>query len=324
MYQAKALAPLQSSAGANGRFELGDQIAEVTGVSGSTVKKDDEVGVGPEKLPSKLGSKNKNDSYGTSPFPTSPRLDPSSPGNFSTVSSLSGSRELGRSVLEVTTKMFTASSSNPTAQSGTSASPLQLATSASDEPELDPIEPAPTDVAFHAEPQGLMQMLSLKGSELGKSSSLSHMIWFAVVCSDSAPYLHLSTQWSRGDVQPYIALAKGLQADGHRVRIATHAEFGDWIIGHGIDFSEIGGDPAELMRICVENGTFTVSFLREGVIRFRDWLDDLASEHCAQKMAAAERNGNKWVKQKVPALYKGMANLLITYRANGYMRTFQS
>lgn len=33
-------------------------------MSGSTVKKDDEVGVGPEKLPSKLGSKNKNGSCG--------------------------------------------------------------------------------------------------------------------------------------------------------------------------------------------------------------------------------------------------------------------
>jgi UDP:flavonoid glycosyltransferase YjiC (YdhE family) len=34
---------------------------------------------------------------------------------------------------------------------------------------------------------------------------------------------------SRGDVQPYIALAKGLIADGHKVRIATHGEFKDWI-----------------------------------------------------------------------------------------------
>lgn len=34
---------------------------------------------------------------------------------------------------------------------------------------------------------------------------------------------------SRGDVQPYIALAKGLQADGHKVRIATHKEFKEWI-----------------------------------------------------------------------------------------------
>ncbi|KAJ1045267.1 hypothetical protein NDA10_005804 [Ustilago hordei] len=121
-------------------------------------------------------------------------------------------------------------------------------------------------------------MISQKGSELGKSSSLSHMDDGSGLLS-FAPTQPLTftmlTIGSRGDVQPYIALAKGLQADGHRVRIATHAEFGDWIIGHGIDFSEIGGDPAELMRICVENGTFTVSFLREGVTRFRDWLDDL-------------------------------------------------
>jgi sterol 3beta-glucosyltransferase len=34
---------------------------------------------------------------------------------------------------------------------------------------------------------------------------------------------------SRGDVQPYIALAKGLLAEGHRVRIATHGEFKSWI-----------------------------------------------------------------------------------------------
>lgn len=36
---------------------------------------------------------------------------------------------------------------------------------------------------------------------------------------------------SRGDVQPYIALAKGLKADGHRVKIATHLEFKDWVEG---------------------------------------------------------------------------------------------
>lgn len=34
---------------------------------------------------------------------------------------------------------------------------------------------------------------------------------------------------SRGDVQPYIALAKGLMLDGHKVKIATHGEFKEWI-----------------------------------------------------------------------------------------------
>ncbi|PTB37584.1 Sterol 3-beta-glucosyltransferase [Trichoderma asperellum] len=80
---------------------------------------------------------------------------------------------------------------------------------------------------------------------------------------------------SRGDVQPYIALCKGLLADGHRPKIATHAEFQGWIESHGIEFACVEGDPGELMRLCIENGTFTLSFLREANATFRGWLDDL-------------------------------------------------
>jgi sterol 3beta-glucosyltransferase len=80
---------------------------------------------------------------------------------------------------------------------------------------------------------------------------------------------------SRGDVQPYIALCKGLMAEGHKVKIATHAEFKDWIEGHGIEFGLVGGDPGELMRLCIENGTFTWSFLKEANSKFRGWLDEL-------------------------------------------------
>ncbi|KAJ5684249.1 uncharacterized protein N7477_000594 [Penicillium maclennaniae] len=82
---------------------------------------------------------------------------------------------------------------------------------------------------------------------------------------------------SRGDVQPYIALCKGLIAEGHKPKIATHAEFEPWIRKHGIDFAPVDGDPAELMRICVENGMFTYSFLREASLKFRGWIDDLLS-----------------------------------------------
>ncbi|KAL9003772.1 MAG: hypothetical protein Q9188_003377 [Gyalolechia gomerana] len=82
---------------------------------------------------------------------------------------------------------------------------------------------------------------------------------------------------SRGDVQPYIALCKGLLAEGHRPRIATHREFEFWVRQHGIDFAPVEGDPAELMRICVENGMFTYSFLREASVKFRGWIDELLS-----------------------------------------------
>lgn len=80
---------------------------------------------------------------------------------------------------------------------------------------------------------------------------------------------------SRGDVQPYIALCKGLLAEGHRPKIATHMEFKDWIEKHGIDFAPVEGDPGELMRLCIENGTFTVSFLQKANATMRTWLDGL-------------------------------------------------
>lgn len=46
---------------------------------------------------------------------------------------------------------------------------------------------------------------------------------------------------SRGDVQPYIALCKGLQAEGHTARIATHGEYKDWVEGVS-DGAVIGRD----------------------------------------------------------------------------------
>ena len=82
---------------------------------------------------------------------------------------------------------------------------------------------------------------------------------------------------SRGDVQPYIALCKGLLAEGHKPKIATHAEFEEWVRRHGVDFAPVEGDPAELMRICVENGMFTYSFLKEASTKFRGWIDELLS-----------------------------------------------
>ncbi|GAA6057393.1 hypothetical protein JCM3770_000741 [Rhodotorula araucariae] len=80
---------------------------------------------------------------------------------------------------------------------------------------------------------------------------------------------------SRGDVQPYIALCKGLMAQGHSCKIASHGEYRKWVEGHGIEFSAVGGDPAELMQLMISHDFFTISFMKEAVGRFRGWLDDL-------------------------------------------------
>ncbi|KAF2096051.1 UDP-Glycosyltransferase/glycogen phosphorylase [Rhizodiscina lignyota] len=59
---------------------------------------------------------------------------------------------------------------------------------------------------------------------------------------------------SRGDVQPFVALGKVLKDTyGHRVRLATHPTFKDFVREHGLEFFSIGGDPTRLMAFMVKN-----------------------------------------------------------------------
>lgn len=59
---------------------------------------------------------------------------------------------------------------------------------------------------------------------------------------------------SRGDVQPFVALGRVLKNSyGHRIRLATHGTFKKFVEENGLEFFEIGGDPAELMAFMVKN-----------------------------------------------------------------------
>lgn len=59
---------------------------------------------------------------------------------------------------------------------------------------------------------------------------------------------------SRGDVQPFVALGQELKNTyGHRIRLATHGTFKKFVEENGLEFFEIGGDPAELMAFMVKN-----------------------------------------------------------------------
>lgn len=98
---------------------------------------------------------------------------------------------------------------------------------------------------------------------------------FTEVKSAKAFNITLLTIGSRGDVQPYIALGKGLLAEGHNVTIATHAEFQPWVEKHGIGFKEIAGNPTELMQLMVTHGSMSVSFLKEASANFKGWINEL-------------------------------------------------
>lgn len=52
---------------------------------------------------------------------------------------------------------------------------------------------------------------------------------------------------SRGDVQPFVALASGLARAGYRVRVAAHEAFRALIEAEGVEFAVLSGDPQALV-----------------------------------------------------------------------------
>ena len=87
---------------------------------------------------------------------------------------------------------------------------------------------------------------------------------------------------SRGDVQPYLALGKGLKAAGHFVRLITHQNFERLVTSHGLEFYPVKGDvqavveSPEMLKL-LEQGNFlainahTAKLVRSAAI---DWAQD--------------------------------------------------
>lgn len=66
---------------------------------------------------------------------------------------------------------------------------------------------------------------------------------------------------SQGDVQPYVALGKGLHHAGHQVRIISHENFGDLIRPQGLELWPVQGNVQEVtespeLRALLEKGNF--------------------------------------------------------------------
>ncbi|PPJ58193.1 hypothetical protein CBER1_02591 [Cercospora berteroae] len=78
---------------------------------------------------------------------------------------------------------------------------------------------------------------------------------------------------SRGDIQPFLKIGKILKEEhGHRVRIATHPTFRDFVEKDGgLEFFSIGGNPSELMAFMVKNPGLipNLQTIREGEVKRR-------------------------------------------------------
>jgi sterol 3beta-glucosyltransferase len=66
---------------------------------------------------------------------------------------------------------------------------------------------------------------------------------------------------SRGDMQPYLALGKGLKTAGHQVRLMTHENFAQLVSSYGLEFWPARGDVQAIMespklRELLEKGNF--------------------------------------------------------------------
>jgi sterol 3beta-glucosyltransferase len=87
---------------------------------------------------------------------------------------------------------------------------------------------------------------------------------------------------TRGDVQPYIALGKGLQAAGHSVRLLTHENFEQLVSSYGLEFWPARGNVQAIMespklRELLEKGNFLAitAYTSKAAQRAAiDWAED--------------------------------------------------
>jgi UDP:flavonoid glycosyltransferase YjiC (YdhE family) len=101
--------------------------------------------------------------------------------------------------------------------------------------------------------------------------------------------LTIATAGSRGDVQPYLALGRGLARAGYLVTIATHEEFRGAVEAQGLRFRPVAGDPrgmieSEAGQRWLASGRNIFAFVRE----LRRLAEPLVDRMLADYAAAVE------------------------------------
>lgn len=91
----------------------------------------------------------------------------------------------------------------------------------------------------------------------------------------------LTSVGSRGDVQPFLALALALRAAGFPVKLATLEGFRGWVEAHGIAFAPIRADimgmlASEEGREMMHGGTNPIVFFRKFMALCKDLVDTWA------------------------------------------------
>lgn len=139
--------------------------------------------------------------------------------------------------------------------------------------------------------ESMFQIRTFPDEALGYMPFIANKPWAATSKLTPRTFAML-TIGSRGDVQPYIALALRLKKDGHRVVIVTHGElrpitaltadeFKAWVEGYGIEHRQAGGDPTALMKLSAEHR-----------VSGQDGIANVRCSHRASSRKPSDRSGS--------------------------------
>ena len=92
------------------------------------------------------------------------------------------------------------------------------------------------------------------------------------------------TYGSRGDVQPFLALAVGLQKAGHRVKLAAPHRFESFVSAYGISFVPLAGDPEIISQRLNNVGANPIGMVRA----ISDYIFSVAGQVARQAFAACD------------------------------------
>lgn len=82
--------------------------------------------------------------------------------------------------------------------------------------------------------------------------------------------IFILTVGSRGDVQPYVALGKGLQQAGHEVTLCTSSSFAEFVEAHGVTYAYMNDEIIQLIdsdaaREAMENTDSVLAWIKTAV-----------------------------------------------------------
>jgi sterol 3beta-glucosyltransferase len=92
------------------------------------------------------------------------------------------------------------------------------------------------------------------------------------------------TYGSRGDVQPFLALAVGLQKAGHTVKLAAPHRFAGFVGVHKVPFVPLAGDPEIISQRLNDAGANPIRMVRA----MSDYIFSIAAQVARQAFAACE------------------------------------